>query len=207
MSLRPLWVSSIRSRRFAFVKEDCGCVQMATFRLPCAGILAEKRKKKLPILLDEIHPHCRRLCAIGEEVDANFSVMEEWNAIQERVKRAPYQMKLFIKEKLRDLGFPEDTMLEPPPRKVAIKGAPKRVKSQNPDSQCSHAKSNVPKSKGSRLDTCSRSQASTPTSKPKPYLQIPYISQIPHLMRPYIEDIVNVRGDGNCGFRVVARHM
>jgi len=26
-------------------------------------------------------------------------------------------------------------------------------------------------------------------------------------MRPYIEDIVNVRGDGNIGFRVVARHM
>ena len=81
------------------------------------------------------------------------------------------------------------------------------IDAQNFDSQCSHAKSNVPKSKGSRLDTCSRSQASTPTSKPKPYLQIPYISQIPYLMRPYIEDIVNVRGDGNIGFRVVARHM
>jgi len=180
----------------------------------------------LPILLDEIHPHWRRLCVIGEEVDANFSVMEEWNAIQERVKRALYKMKLFIKEKLRDLGFPEDTMLKPPPRKVATKGSPKRVKStpktrstsripsrwktidaQNLDSQCSHGKSNVPKSKGSRLGTCSRSQASTPTSKPKPYFQIPYISQIPNIMRPYIEDIVNVRGDGNCGFRVIARHM
>jgi len=117
-------------------------------------------------------------------------------------------------------------MLKPPPRKVATKGAPKRVKStpktrstgripsrwetidaQNPDSQCSHGKSNVPKSKGSRLGTCSRSQASTPTSKPKPYLQIPYISQIPNIMRPYIEEIINVRGDGNCGFRVIARHM
>jgi len=134
--------------------------------------------------LDEIHPHWRRLSVIGEEVDANFSVMEEWNAIQERLKRAPYKMKLFIKEKLRELGFSEDTMLKPPLRKVATKGAPKRVKStpktrsmgripyrwetidsQNPDSQCSHGKSNVPKSKGSRLGTCSRSQASSPTSK------------------------------------------
>jgi len=129
-------------------------------------------------------------------------------------------MKLFIKEKLRELGFPEDTMLKPPPRKVATKVAPKRVKStpktrsigripsrwetidsHNPDSQCSHGKSNVPKSKGSRPGTCSRSQASTPTSKKKkPYLQIPYISQIPNIMRPYIEDIVNVREDDNCGF-------
>jgi hypothetical protein len=26
-------------------------------------------------------------------------------------------------------------------------------------------------------------------------------------MRPFIEEIVNVKGDGNCGFRVIARHM
>jgi len=26
-------------------------------------------------------------------------------------------------------------------------------------------------------------------------------------MRPYIEDIVNVKGDGNCGFRIIARHL
>jgi hypothetical protein len=27
------------------------------------------------------------------------------------------------------------------------------------------------------------------------------------IMRPYIEIIVNFKGDGNCGFRVIARHM
>jgi len=26
-------------------------------------------------------------------------------------------------------------------------------------------------------------------------------------MRPFVEDIVNVKGDGNCGFRVIARHL
>jgi len=215
-----------RSRRFEFAKEDCGCVQMATFGLPCACILAEKRKKKFPILLDEIHPHWQRLSVIGEEVDANFSITEEWDAVQKRIKRAPYKKKLFIKYQLRELGFPEETMLKPSPRKVVTKGEPKRVKStpktrytgripsrwetidaQNPDSQCSHAKSNVPKTKGSRLGPWSRSQTSTPTSKKEPCFQIPYISHISNLMRPYIEDIVNVKGDGNCGFRVVARHM
>ena len=55
--------------------------------------------------------------------------MEEWNAIQERIKRSPYNMKVFIKQKLRELGFLEETMLKPPPRKVATKGAPKRAKS------------------------------------------------------------------------------
>ena len=179
-------------------------------------LLLRRERKKLPILLDEIHPHWQRLSVIGEEVDAHFSVTEEWIAIHERLKRAPYKMKLHIKEKLRELGFPEDTMLKLPPRKVVNKGAPKRVKStpitrftgrmpsrwetidsQNPDSQCSQVKSNVPKRKGARLGTCSRSQASTPTSKPKPYLQIPYISQIPNLMS---EVAINVarKGGLNC---------
>jgi len=26
-------------------------------------------------------------------------------------------------------------------------------------------------------------------------------------MRPFVEEIVNVKGDGHCGFRVVARHL
>jgi len=46
-----------RSRTFGFAQEDCGCVQMITFGLPCACIIAEKRKKKFLILLDEIHPN------------------------------------------------------------------------------------------------------------------------------------------------------
>ena len=71
-----------RTRTFGFAKEDCGCVQMTTYGLPCACIIAKKRKTKLPIILDEIHPHWQRLSVIGEEVDAHFSVTEEWNAIQ-----------------------------------------------------------------------------------------------------------------------------
>jgi hypothetical protein len=59
--------------------------------------------------------------------------------------------------------------------------------------------------KGARLGTYSRSQASTPTLKP--FLNIPYLTQMPMIMRPFIEKIVNVKRDGNCGFRVIARHM
>jgi hypothetical protein len=79
------------------------------------------------------------------------------------------------------------------------------IDSQNPDSQPSKTKRSLPKWKDARLGTYSRSQASSSTSKL--FRNIPYISQIPNLMRPYIEDIVNVRGDGNCGFRVIARHL
>jgi len=66
-----------RFRTFGFAKEDCVCVQMTTYGLPCACTIAEKRKKKLPILLDEIHSHWQRLSVIEEEIDAHFSVTEE----------------------------------------------------------------------------------------------------------------------------------
>jgi len=72
----------------------------------------------LPILLDEIHPHWKRLSVHVKEVDEQFSMTEEWNTMQERLKRAPYKMKLHIKEALCELGFLKDTMLNPSPRKL-----------------------------------------------------------------------------------------
>jgi len=83
----------------------------------------------LPIQLDEINPHCQRLSVCEEEVEDDFSVMEEIVGIQERLKKVPYKMKLHIKEVMHQLAFLEDTMLSPSPRKVVTKGAKKRVRS------------------------------------------------------------------------------
>jgi len=150
--------------------------------------------------------------------------MEEWNDIQERLKKCPYKMKLYIKEIMRQLAFPEDTNLSPPSKKMVTKGAPKRkrttlkvsstgrmpftwetIDSQNPDSQPSQPNKSLPKRKDARIGTYSRSQASSSTSKP--FWNIPYISQIPNIMRPFVGEIVNVKGHGHCGFRVIARHL
>ena len=58
-----------------------------------------KRKEKLPIRLDDIDPHWQRLSACGEEDDYDFSIMEKWNGIQERLKKVPKKMKLHFKER------------------------------------------------------------------------------------------------------------
>jgi len=62
----------------------------------------------------------KKVMAIG------FSINDDWNGIQERLKKVPYQMKLEIKEVLRHLAFPETTTLSPPPRKLPTKGAKKK---------------------------------------------------------------------------------
>jgi hypothetical protein len=65
---------------------------------------------------------------MGEESNEDdLSVVEMWNGIQTHLKKVPYQMKLEIKDFLRQLAFPEATMLSPPPRKVSTKGAKKKI--------------------------------------------------------------------------------
>jgi len=105
-----------RSKTFDFGKEDCGCVQKTSYRLHCACIITMKSKQKLPLVLDYIYPHWKRLSVQGEEVDDDFSVMDEWNDIQERLNKCPYKMKLYIKEMMHQLAFLEDTNLSPPPK-------------------------------------------------------------------------------------------
>jgi len=86
-----------RSKTFGFGKEDCGCVQKTSYGLPCACIIAMKSKQKLPLVLDDIYPHWKRLSVQGQEIDDDFSIIEKWNGIQECLKTSPYNMKLYIK--------------------------------------------------------------------------------------------------------------
>jgi hypothetical protein len=115
-----------RSKTFGFGKEYCGCVQKTSYGLSCACIIAMKSKQKLPLVLHDIYPHWKRLSVQGQEIDDDFSVMEEWNDIQERLKTSPYNMKLYIKEMMRQIAFLETTNLYPPSKKAVTKGAPKR---------------------------------------------------------------------------------
>ncbi|KEH33180.1 hypothetical protein MTR_3g026360 [Medicago truncatula] len=107
-------------------------------------------------------------------------------------------MKLQIKEDLRQLAFPEATMMSPPPRKIV---------------NLHKKKSSQPKRNGARIVISPHYSIPTPTRVPKPIL-VPTtydpsspIHYMPKLMRPFIEKIVDVRGNGNCGFRAIAESM
>jgi len=96
-------------------KESCGCVQRTSYELPCACFIAIKIRDNKPILLDEIHRYWHKLCMGAESNEYGFSVEEKCNDVQERFKKFPYQMKLEIKEVLRQLAFPDTIVLSPPP--------------------------------------------------------------------------------------------
>ncbi|XP_045810541.1 uncharacterized protein LOC123904983 [Trifolium pratense] len=129
--------------------------------------------KKLPIRLDEINTHWKRLEikeADADEVDC----LKEFNVIQERLKSSNHAMKLQIRDELRKIAFPEITSLTAPDKQLDTKGAKKRPKSSKcnnsttrfpsywehidaryPDSQASQSKPSKPKKKTARIGTSS----------------------------------------------------
>jgi len=195
------------------------------------GKIGTKILEDKPILLDDIHHHWHRLRMGEESNEDSFSVDDEWNGIQERLKKVSYQMKLEIKEVLRQLAFLETTMMSPRPQNVPTKGAKKKVDiarskgkitstsgipsswevvdSQNPDSQLSPTTSSFKRKIGARLGKTSLSPLLPPTWYPKPKA-ISSMRPIDYMSRfrlPFIEKVVDVIGDGHCGFRVIAEFM
>jgi len=131
-------------------------------------------------------------------------------------------MKLKIKEQMREIAFPETTSLTPPIQKLKTKGAQKGVQkrkrstlsdssttrepsfwehvdAQFPDSRASQTKPSLHKKKSACVVN--------PSPSPIPTQYIPFIDQMPKVMKPYIERIVNVDGDDYCGYRVVAENL
>ncbi|WJX72087.1 hypothetical protein P8452_56003 [Trifolium repens] len=110
--------------------KKCGCVIRRTFGLPCACLIAKKMKNKLPIRLDEIYSHWKKLCfeedAVAGEVTDDYACLAEWQAIQERLSRSDVSVKNDIRNQLRLIAFPETTNLQAPVEDAKSKGAKKK---------------------------------------------------------------------------------
>ncbi|XP_058776233.1 uncharacterized protein LOC131650548 [Vicia villosa] len=122
----------------------CGCTITITYGLPCACDISKKVRLGEPITMNEITSHWKRLSfdddgCVGE--DSNISIISELEAIQERFSKADDNMKLYIKEKLRRIGFPETTDMKLPSQPVKTKGAPKKVKSTPNDNSTTRSPS------------------------------------------------------------------
>ncbi|AES94826.2 OTU-like cysteine protease [Medicago truncatula] len=171
----------------------CGCVQRTSYGLPCACEIATKLLQEKPILLDEIYHHWLRLSMGEESNEVAFCVEVELKAIVERLKKLPFQMKLEVKEGLRQLAFPETTLMSPPPRKEPTKGAKKKV--------------DIARSKG-KITSTSRIPSSwevvdsqNSDSQPSPSPTSSY------KRKKSARLVVDVIGDGHCGFRAIAKFM
>src|SRR3954464_5591362 len=122
---------------------------------------------------------------------------------------------MHIKKQLQKIAFPETIDLKPPSQPIKTKGAPKKSKITQDDTSTKRSPSyfehvdasfseihETPKStcsgnKGARISKPPR----TPPIKKSP---IVYIDEMPLFMHKYIDNIVDVGGNENCGNQAVA---
>ncbi|XP_058775179.1 uncharacterized protein LOC131649432 [Vicia villosa] len=133
-------------------------------------------------------------------------------------------MKLYIKEQLRKIRYLETTDMKPSSQLVKTKGHPKKLKptpngnlTTRSPSYCEHVNKIFPDSPTPKSQKSSNKGARIGKPPPIPIplkipiieevhspSKIPLIEEMPIFMHPYIERIIDVAGDGNCGYRVVS---
>ncbi|XP_058779086.1 uncharacterized protein LOC131653062 [Vicia villosa] len=209
----------------------CDFIITRMYGLPCDCVIAKKVKLGEPIRMDEVIPHWKRLsfdddgCIEGEK--SNISITSELEAIKERFTKVSDNLKLHIEEQLRKIGYPKTIDMKLPSQPVKTKGAPKKLKPTPNDNSTTRAPSYsehvnklfpdspTPKSPKSQTSSNKGARISKPPPTPIPPKipvteempippKIPFINEMSVFMLPYIERIINVAGDVNCGYRTVS---
>ncbi|KAH1246483.1 hypothetical protein GmHk_06G016555 [Glycine max] len=111
----------------------CGCVMRITHGHPCAYELSKYVVGCIP--LDSIHMFWRRLSFSNQGLsEPEVSIKEEMETISKRFEELDVCGKFTLKSKLREIAYPDQNSMCPPPAKVNTKGAPKKLMNRNPRS-------------------------------------------------------------------------
>ncbi|KAL5165065.1 putative protein FAR1-RELATED SEQUENCE 10 [Glycine soja] len=178
---------------------SCGCVMRSTHGLPCACELSRYTAGSIP--LKSVHMFWRRLCFSDQGLcEMEVSIMEEIETISKRFDKLDVSGKVILKSKLREIAYPEHNSMYPPPSKVNTKGAPKKPmkRSQRSIKQYVDAFHSVQSSNSpvKRSASC--------FEPPQPTRIIPMLDQFVPFIQGFIRDVVDVKADGNCGYRSIA---
>ncbi|XP_028201811.1 uncharacterized protein LOC114385990 [Glycine soja] len=203
-ALNEILVEFERVRHFKDNLSSCGCVLRTTLGLPCACELQRYDGGSIP--LDAVYMYWRRLSFSDQGLcEAEVSIKEEMDRIYKRFEELDVCGKVTFKSKLREFAFPDETSMCPPPTKVKTKGAPKKVMKRSKRStkrdpsywEYVNAYHSIQNS-----NTLVRPSTSS-FEPPKPARMIPMLDQFAPFMHGFIEDVVDVKVDGNCGYRSV----
>ncbi|KAL5138312.1 PHD finger protein ING1 [Glycine soja] len=159
---------------------SCGCVMRSTHGLPCACELSRYIAGKLP--LESVHLFWRRLCFSDQGLcETEVTIKEEIEIISKRFDELDVAGKVTLKSKLQEIAYPDHNSMCPPPSKVNTKGAPKK-----PMKRSQRSTKRDP-SYWEYVDAFHSVQSSNSPVK-----------------RSFIRDVVDVKADGNCGYRSIA---
>ncbi|KAL5172696.1 Protein FAR1-RELATED SEQUENCE 5 [Glycine soja] len=184
---------------------SCGCVVRTTLGLPCACELSKYVSGCIP--LDSIHMFWRRLSFSDQGLsEPEVSIKDVMETISKRFEELDVCGKFTLRTKLWEIAYPDQNSMCPPPAKVNIKGAPKKAMSRNPRS------TKRDPSYWEYVDAFESMQNSnslvrriaSSSEQPNRRMMMPMLDQFQPFMHDFIDKIVDVKADGNCGYRSVA---
>ncbi|KAH1198069.1 hypothetical protein GmHk_18G051709 [Glycine max] len=183
----------------------CGCALRSTHGLPCACELSKYVVGSIP--LETIHIFWWRLSFSDQGLcEAQVTIIEEIETISKCFKQLNVCGKVHLKTKLQEIVYPDMNSMCPPLEKVKIKGAPKKpLTKQQKSTKCDlsyweyvdmlryvqNSNSSVKHSASSFEESIQRQN-------------IPMFDQFHSCIQDSIENIIDVKADGNCGYRAIA---
>jgi len=177
----------------------------STHGLPCACELSRYTAGSIPV--ESVHIFWRRLCFSDQGLcEAEVSIKEEIETISKRFEELDVSGKVTLKSKLREIAYPDQNSMCPPPSKVNTKGAPKKPMKR------SQRSTKLDPSYWEYVDAFHSVQSSNSSFKrsascsepPQPTTIIPMLDQFAPFIQGFIRDVVDVKAYGNCGYRSFA---
>ncbi|KAH1189465.1 Protein FAR1-RELATED SEQUENCE 5 [Glycine max] len=175
---------------------SCGCVMRSTHGLPCACELS--RYTAGNILVESFNIFWRRLCFSDQGLcEAEVSIKDEIETISKRFEELDVSGKVTLKSELREIAYPDQNSMCPPPSKVNSKGAPKK-----PMKRIQRSTKRDP-SYWEYVDAFHSIQSSNSSVKrsascsepPQPTTIIPMLDQFAPFIQGFIRDVVDVKAD------------
>ncbi|KAL5194743.1 putative protein FAR1-RELATED SEQUENCE 10 [Glycine soja] len=137
--------------------------------------------------------------------ETEVTIKEEIEVISKRFDELDVAGKVNLKSKLREIAYPDHNSMCPPPSKVNTKGAPKKPMKRSQTStkrdpsywEYVDVFHSVQSSNSPVKRSASCSQPRQPTRI------IPMLDQFASFFQGFIRDVVDVKADGNCGYRSI----
>ncbi|KAL2323773.1 hypothetical protein Fmac_028152 [Flemingia macrophylla] len=185
----------------------CGCTIRTTHGLPCACELGRYTMVNHPIPLRAIHVHWRKLHFSDQGMNSEgseLSLQPEIDALHKLFQELDYAGKVILKAKLHELAFPDTSSVCPPPE-MLIEGP---VLLRDKSTKCDSSYWENVDALHPPHDSASCHPSSQKSFRESKCRSVqPMMDQFPVEIHPFIEDIIDVKADANCGYRVVAAQL
>ncbi|KAH1205374.1 hypothetical protein GmHk_16G046096 [Glycine max] len=184
---------------------SCGCVVRTTLGLPCACELSKYVGSCIP--LDSIHMFWRRLSFLDQGLsEPEVGIKDVMETISKKFEELDVCGKFTLRTKLWEIAYPDQNSMCPPPAKVNTKRAPKKTTSRIPRStKCDPSYwEYVDGFESMQNSNSSVRRTASSSEQPNRTTMMPMLDQFQPFMHDFIDKIVDVKADGNCGYRPIA---